>query len=403
MKKMKEFSDFSLKFWFLAFVLFFSLFTHYGLSYSGEVVSKQMIDGKEYRVEKAEGGYWAYWGEDKVFWEPKPYYPKGLKEKGPAYFDMWLQPNLPRPFELSLAERDKLEDAREIMWRNLIDVIFAASSVDAITEDFWTLLYSPGGGTRRKKGHEWIKSYYLDPEALSPEDRGKVTRKYLWILSEPEDVSGMGGLGITYFGEKGDDLWFYLPATRKVRRMAVGSRQDFFPGTIHRYEDYTLPKPIHNYKIVNKELFKNPGPKFLGFGNPIDTKHKDHMQIERPVGIGEPCWVIESTPYREKWWFAKRLHFIGMKSLSLWHELAYDKTGRLIRGYQMAQSLCDPEMFPASYYWQTGPAQDFLTGYSCTSYVGKGHFNTGYPEEVFSTRVLLMEPKDVFFWKSWKR
>ena len=40
--------------------------------------------------------------------------------------------------------------------------------------------------------------------------------------------------------EKDDDQWLYLPAMRKVRRISVSDRADYFLGTDLSYEDIKL-------------------------------------------------------------------------------------------------------------------------------------------------------------------
>ena len=45
--------------------------------------------GKNFRIEAAEGEpgkYCLSWGEEKMKWEPKPFYPEELKQKGPLFY-----------------------------------------------------------------------------------------------------------------------------------------------------------------------------------------------------------------------------------------------------------------------------------------------------------------------------
>ncbi len=46
--------------------------------FGGKQVFSKTVLGKEYRIETVEGEagkYWVYWGDEKMKWEPKPFYP----------------------------------------------------------------------------------------------------------------------------------------------------------------------------------------------------------------------------------------------------------------------------------------------------------------------------------------
>src|SRR5713226_10417518 len=46
--------------------------------FGGKQIFAKTVLGKEYRIETVEGEagkYWVYWGDEKMKWEPKPFYP----------------------------------------------------------------------------------------------------------------------------------------------------------------------------------------------------------------------------------------------------------------------------------------------------------------------------------------
>ncbi len=62
-------------------------------------------------------------------------------------------------------------------------------------------------------------------------------RKLLIRFLSPADVAGTGFLSIEYSG-RDDDNWLYLPALRRVRRIASQDKTDSFVGTDFTYEDF---------------------------------------------------------------------------------------------------------------------------------------------------------------------
>jgi hypothetical protein len=58
------------------------------------------------------------------------------------------------------------------------------------------------------------------------------------VFQNPRDVAGTGYLSFSYDDEsKDDDMWLYLPAMRRVRRITGSGKNDDFMGTDFTYED----------------------------------------------------------------------------------------------------------------------------------------------------------------------
>jgi outer membrane lipoprotein-sorting protein len=83
----------------------------------------------------------------------------------------------------------------------------------------------------------------------------------------PADIKGTATLLVEH-ATADDDMWIYLPALGKVRRLSASNKKDSFVGTDFSYGD------VIGYK-------------------PEEWKHK--LLKEEPVD-GAPCYVIESTP-----------------------------------------------------------------------------------------------------------
>jgi outer membrane lipoprotein-sorting protein len=97
-------------------------------------------------------------------------------------------------------------------------------------------------------------------------DGGK-TEKRIYRFSSPADVMGTGVLVFDYEAEA-DDVWVYLPALRKTRRIISSQRSESFMGSEFSYADLNVPALADfDYQLLREEN--------------VD---------------GEGCWVIDVVP-----------------------------------------------------------------------------------------------------------
>lgn len=111
----------------------------------------------------------------------------------------------------------------------------------------------------------------------------RIFRKYLGeekrtaiFFEEPRNVEGTAFLTIDYpEAGRDDDLWLYLPAARKVRRISMSNRGQYFLGTDFTYEDMKKATKVgiedYNWKTVGEAT--------------VD---------------GRRCFIVEATPVDEK-------------------------------------------------------------------------------------------------------
>ncbi len=100
-------------------------------------------------------------------------------------------------------------------------------------------------------------------------DGGK-TEKRIYRFLSPADVQGTGVLVYDY-ENKPDDVWIYLPALRKTRRIVSSQRTQAFMGSEFSYGDLNIPAlDEFNYTLVKEEPF-----------------------------AGETCWVVDARPEDE--------------------------------------------------------------------------------------------------------
>ena len=367
------------------------------LSASSYGEEKQIIAGKEYWIEKAEGGYWVHYGDDKTWWEPKPWHQEDLRKAGPAYYGKWTQPNLQYPWELSLQERENLTP-QEIDLRK-IDILSFGYALDW-KGIFGMDIVDPKGGVRRRVGLEWGRNYRRHQDKVPEKWKGHYYYKFLFVFVDPEDVKGVGMTAIVKCDPNvPDDVYLYLTSQRKVRRLTVGSKKDSYAGTPYKNEDIFNYHISHNYKLIGHDVFKDPGKEVWGYGDsPVEKRiHQDYKTMD---GIGVPCWVIEVTPAWKNWWFEKKVMWIGKMNYTLWMEKAYDKTDRLIRIRNHGQRVIAPEKFPNYPLWSYSPAHDLVNNFKVIFYGSSkidedSFYDTGISDDTFTRRALLKEPTSI--------
>lgn len=136
-------------------------------------------------------------------------------------------------------------------------------------------------------------------------DKGKTEKKLYRFLS-PADVKGTGVLAFDY-EKKEDDMWIFLPALRKTRRIVSSDKSKNFMGSEFSYADMNRPQ-LENYKlkIVKEE------------------------KVE-----GTDCWMIEALPksneVAEDEGYKKKEVWIAKSDYMPRKQHYYDMDGKLLK------------------------------------------------------------------------
>lgn len=95
----------------------------------------------------------------------------------------------------------------------------------------------------------------LDPKPTYAEKYKELMFKQFAYVQEPFDLKGFGNLGIRYNDStQRDDSYAYIPAMRRVRRLASAQRFDAFVGsdaTLGDFRQLDVPTATWNYKLVS--------------------------------------------------------------------------------------------------------------------------------------------------------
>lgn len=378
-------------------------------------VYTEMIDGEEYRISPGEkSGTWQVsYGEETFLWEPKPYYDDELVKAGPKLYLRWAKPGLPYPWELSVQERIELARTNpgELLDRYTAGGYFFAFG-NTMADVAWSVLVAPSGFERTKILQEWGQSYVPEGhnwENLADGEKGVVSRKYIYIYREPNEVRGLGGRTINFVShDRRPDEWLYLPSVRKVRRLSSAASQDYLPGSLAHFEQisHTQALPDVDYKFIGLEICKGPPGDVYGYGvETIKTPTWSDGSLQKTFdGNGDLCIVIEATPKPGlSWWYAKRRIRYGVHFSYIFNEDCYDKNGERIQTWVQRPLPPPTEVRQKHPYYYVHWGQTFIdelnTGFKNDFWQEvQPYWDLDFPPWLFNQDTLLQEPTNILFW-----
>ncbi len=141
-----------------------------------------------------------------------------------------------------------------------LDIIYEAEEKyngDTQTSRSAMIMIDRRGNKRVRKMVQYRKNY------------GKDEKSIIFFLT-PKDIKDTSYLSFDWDdGNRDDDSWLYLPALKKVKRLASSDKSDAFLGSDFTYTDITSSKRHYWNYVIKKE--------------------------SDPQG-GKDCWLIEGTP-----------------------------------------------------------------------------------------------------------
>ena len=367
-----------------------------------------VIAGKPYSITAGEtpGTYAVKWGNESMLWKPEPWMEPAYAKLGPYYYLQWLRKGLPYRWELPLDQRTRLTGP-DYMSRCLAFTYYMADA-DNGWDQWEQKIYLPDGKLRTES--KFFEAYGTPLfgrglQYYSESEAKKVNRLYAWEAFAPEELRGEGGITTEYRDPNviPEDL-LYLPTVRKTRRLAGAVAQQYFPGTIFRYEDVTFNTalPQLNYKVVGFKLFDASQAKLHGY------RADAYPEAKRIGDDGDVSVLVEITPKPGvSWWYARRVVSCGLMELALSQDQVFDAGGRLIRqsGQQVMTGsvlhMGSPDGPPAPDWWTTWGAEsveEFSTGFEQDAWVQTGGYNAPAPASWFTVDTLARQPMTLSQW-----
>jgi hypothetical protein len=236
--------------------------------------------------------------------------------------------------------------AAEIMERNF----FASRVLDSRADVTFTLT--------NKLGQERVrKTLTVSKLKANGVDNMRMVR-----FLEPPDVRHT--VTLTIENAKGDDdIWIYLPALRKVRRLVATNKKDSFAGTDFSYGD------IIGHRVAEWT----------------------HRLLREEAVDGQPCYVIESVPVgdaeKARTGYGKRLSFVRKDAFVAVREEFWDEAGEPLKGFRAFEvQVVDP----ARGKWQAMrmEAANLQTGHRTVIRLENFKANQQIPDDFFTTRYM---------------
>jgi outer membrane lipoprotein-sorting protein len=148
------------------------------------------------------------------------------------------------------------------------------------------------GSTRDRS----ISQYRISDDAAGVE-------KKIMFFTAPADVRNTSFLSWSYADGRNDDQWMYLPALRRVKRIAAGNTTDSFMGSDFTYDDMGERHPSEDtHTILREESYR-----------------------------GSPCYVVESVPNDSSSLVSRTLSWVVKDEWIGLKKEYYDDSGKLVK------------------------------------------------------------------------
>jgi hypothetical protein len=190
-------------------------------------------------------------------------------------------------------------------------------------------------------------------KALEVADDGD---KSLLVFSEPRDVAGTAFLSYSHI-DVPDDQWVYLPALKRVKRVASKNKSGAFMGSEFSYEDMSS----------------------------FELEKYDFSLLDEETVDGLQCYVLEMLPGDRYSGYSRVVAWIDQEAFQFRRLAFYDKKQQLLK----TLTLKDYELHDDK-YWR--PSQSIMqnqqNGKVTEMLVANIHLGTGLSENDFSQNSL---------------
>lgn len=131
--------------------------------------------------------------------------------------------------------------------------------------------------------------------------------KSLVVFDNPRDIAGTAVLTFAHAPEA-DDQWLYLPALKRVKRIAAANQSGSFMGSEFAYED-----------LVSEELGKYTYRWITEEACPVET------------AVGLRCFVIERRPTAAESGYSRQVVWLDQEEYRVWKIDYYDRRDEFLK------------------------------------------------------------------------
>lgn len=244
--------------------------------------------------------------------------------------------------------------ASELSAHDIMEKNFYASKVKSLKTDSTMVLINDKGQQRERKNTTLVK---LQPNGIDS--------KLLVKFTTPADIKGTGFLQVEHI-EGEDDLWIYLPALKKSRRLVANNKKDSFVGSDFSYGDVSLPKvDLYRHTLLRSEAI-DQHDSFVIESVPANDTVKSNSGYSKKI-----TWVRKDT-------------FVEAKVEY------YDLSGRLLKT-QLTTKHQQVEPDPPRWFALYREMTNHQTGHKTVLRFDKIESGVQVPDAMFTTRSIERE------------
>ncbi len=245
-------------------------------------------------------------------------------------------------------------EAADLSARDIAEKNFFVTKLDHLINESTMTLTNDKGQQRVRKtvGYSVLQSNGIDSTIMI---------RFLF----PGDVEGTGYLQIQHH-DGDDDMWIYLPALKKVRRLVANNKKDSFVGSDFSYGDILLPV--------------------------VDTYR--HTLVRTEILEDEDCYVIESVPANDQikkdYGYSKKIAWIRKSNFMEKKVEYFDPNGRPLKTQVVPEVK---ELDPKKRKWWATRREivNHQTGHRTTLVFDSLNAEQDIREDFFTTRYLQRE------------
>ena len=172
--------------------------------------------------------------------------------------------------------------------------------------------------------------------------------KSLTVFDRPADVKGTAFLSYTH-AIKPDDQWLYLPALKRVKRIASANKSGPFMGSEFAYEDISSQEvEKYKYKYLRDEVLDSqetfvveryPQYKHSGYTRQVTWLDKEHYRVlkvefyDRKRALLKTLRAKDYKQYLDQYWRAHTMEMVNHQNGK--------STNLLFSDYQFRTGLTD--------------------------------------------------------------
>ncbi len=182
--------------------------------------------------------------------------------------------------------------ARTLTGMEVMEHVYTRPTGDTMYAELIMTITNSRGSTRDRS----ITQYRISDDAAGIE-------KKIMFFTAPADVRNTSFLSWSYTDGRSNEQWMYLPALRRVKRIAAGNTSDSFMGSDFTYDDMGERHPSEDTHIIlREELYE-----------------------------GSNCIVVESRPKDSSCPYSRTLSWVVKDEWIGLKKEYYDDSGKLVK------------------------------------------------------------------------